>query len=373
MKKFLALLLSAVMLLSAGAYACADGDSGDHSHVLSNVYIVVDDQVIDLSDVSVELDVAADGRAGRVHLDVGGESVAELGLTVADGLYVLHMESETLGHKDFAVDPVVVLTNVIQGGIDDLTELLESIDAEGLARSIVDGLMAPKAAEPEESEEPVSMPEISIEGDVLGVILDCFSEPETAHMGGTEYAPNGDVFEMPDGEYTVTSFSCDTDTVCQILDMICADGEPLGLGEAFKEAGLELAIDVVSYEGDEASSGQVSYSVSDGQYLYTVGLGYDQLATEAGATTNYVVTMTQSNDSDAVTGVALGFTVSDGTHEGEQFTPDEVDMDQVVMLSDMDLEQALTEVADALSVMGGDLEQPITDVLMAATEGMTVE
>lgn len=382
MRKFLALLLSAVMLLSLGVYAsAAEAEAGDHSHTLSDAYIVVNDQVVDLSHVSVELDVTEEEgeKAGVVLVDVNGETVGEVGLTLADGLFVLHLKSETLGDTEFAVDPVVVLAKVMQSGIDGLIELLESIDTTGVAQSIVDSILNPAQGEDEATVEyettieaepapdggpTVVIPEITIEGDAAGVLAGCVSEPETVHMGGIEYNPNGSTFELPDGEYEMRTVNFDLETLCQLLDMIRVDGEPLGMGDTLRQSGVEYSVTCTFYEGETARTGQVGIvSSSDGTDT-TVAGSYQQLVTETGTVTNYIFGLTESAGAD-LTSMGAGFTVTEGAHEGAPFTAGSVDMDGLVMLSDMGMDEALETVSEALNTLLNDVLTPVMEPFMA--------
>ncbi len=392
MKKFLALLLSVTLLLSVGAYACAaEDEAADHSHTLSDVYIVSDGQVIDLSHVSVTLDVSADGKsdAGLLHIDVDGQTVGEIGVTAANGLLVLHLRSETLGHEDFAVDPVVVLANVMQSGIDSLIELLESIDTTDVARSIVDSFLAPGPVQretitvietPEGDEEPageeepaedapeaaVIIPEITVEGDIAEVIAGCVSEPETVHMGGMEYDPNGGTFELPEDDYQMRTLTVDLETICQILDMVRVDGEPLGMGDELRQSGIEYAVNGVFYTGETASTGQVNITSADAESTYSVGAGYNQLVTETGVTTSYSFGLAEGDDPETMTGTAISFTVTESALDGMIFGPDSIVPEGLTVLSDMDAEQAFEVLGEALSTLLADVVTPVLQPVMTA-------
>ena len=391
MKKFLALLLSAALLLSVGAYACAaEDEAAGHSHTLSDVYIVADSQVIDLSHVSVTLDVAPAGDAGLLHIDVDGQTVGEIGLTMADGLLVLHLRSATLGHEDLAVDPVVVLANVMQSGIDSLIELLEGIDTTDVAQGIVDGFLAPgpvqrktitvietpegdeapageeEPAEDEAPEAAVIIPEITVEGDIAEVIAGCVSEPETVHMGGMEYDPNGGTFELPEDDYQMRTLTVDLETICQILDMVRVDGEPLGMGDELRQSGIEYAVNGVFYAGETASTGQVNITSADAESTYSVGAGYNQLVTETGVTTSYSFGLAEGDDPETMTGTAVSFTVTESALDGMIFGPDSIVPEGLTVLSDMDAEQAFELLGEALSTLLADVATPVLQPVMTA-------
>lgn len=373
-KKVLSMLLAAALMLSCGVCAwAADGPDGDHSHVVSDIYIISDDQVIDLTGVTFELDVTGEAgtKAGRLHMNKDGAAVGELGVTLLDdGLFVLHMASESLGHKDYGADLAVVLARMMQSGVDSLIGLLQSIDVNGTARSIIDGLMAagddaPAAEEPEPEATAAPLPNISIEGDVMDVIGGCISEPQTVHMGGMEYAPNGAASEMPDGDYRVQTFNFDTDTVCGLLDMIYIDGEPAGLGDEVRASGVEFLFAGVFYDGEAARIGQISGSLSGEDFSYSAGGSYDQRVTDEGKKTTYSFGTSDGADPETMSVSGLSFTVSDGTHEGEPFTSVSVDEDEVVMLSDMDMDQAMEELGQSLGTVVGDMLFTVLEPMMS--------
>ena len=380
MKKIISLVLAAALLLGMGAYACAEEEPAvsSHSHTLSDICIVYNDQIIDLSDMRIELDVSADGQAnaGRLHVDVNGQSAAELGLTMVDGMLVLHLESQSLGHVDYAIDPVAVLARTMQNVIDGLIGLLQQIDIDGTAQSIVDSILGmangegqePQIAPAEPSPEPetsVSIPDISIDGDVMDVILGCISEPETVHMGGTEFGANGSVTEMPDGEYQVQSFSFDTDTICKILEMIQVNGQSLDVSDSIRQAGVDVSLDGVFYDGELAHIGQISCAYAYEDQSVNVGFGYNRRLTEAGAATSYSFGMSQGADLESLTGMSISFTLSDGEADGEQLTPDSVNLDEAVVLSDMDTEQAMEELSQAMQTLTTDMLGALAQVLVA--------
>lgn len=390
MKKVLSTLLAVALMLSLGMSAwAAEEPAGDHSHVISDINLFYDSQLIDLSDIVIEMDVAGDdgAKAGRLHVNLDGETVAELGVTVLeDGVCVLHMDSQTGGHKDYGIDPAVILSRIMKGGIDSLTSLLQSIDVDGAARGIIDRLMsagdAPVAEEPAEDEQTPSAPgayinfggqvidlsSISIEGDPMAVIKDCISEPETTHMGGVEYAANGNAIEIPDGEYEVNAFSFDTEAICKLLDMVYVDGEPAGLGDKLRESGVDILFAGNYFDNDAAHIGSISAGVTTEGLVFNGGVGYNQVISDEGTKTTYSFGLSSGADLESASVTGLSFTISDGTHEGEQFTAASVDRDALIMLTDMDADQAMAELNEALGTVLADM---LTTMLQPVSEVMT--
>ena len=390
MKKILSLLLSAVLLLSAGT--CAYGQEApvsDHSSTISDMYILVNNQIIDLSNITLELDVTGEGkaRAAQIHLDADGQTVAEIGLTLVDRTLVLHMNSASMGHTDYGLDLASMLSAALEKGIDSAVSFLQSIDPTGTAEGLIDALvnaggqaleLPPEPEQPAEEPEAkagISLPDLSIDGDILSLLEDCVSEPETVHMGGMEYDPNGGVAEMPEDDYQVRTFTFDTDTICQILDMIHVNGQSLSAGEQFRQAGVDLSLDGVFYDGELAHIGQISSSLSNPDLTLSFGGGYNQRLTDLGSSTSYSFGFAKGADLETLTGGSVSFTVADSQHEGEPFTPDSVDMDSLIMLSDMDTETATAELTQALSGVIADMLMPVMSAIYpdADMEGLTEE
>lgn len=381
MKKLLSILLTAALLLSCGVSAWAAEELPiDHSHTVSDIYFIVGDQILDLSGITIDLDVTGDAgsKACRLHVDHDDETVAEIGLTALDnGLYALHMDSETLGHKDYGIDPVAVMAKMLQSGIDSLSKLLQGVDVNAAAQDIIDKLTepAPEAPEPEptpEASPAPAVPSFSIEGEPMELIMSCIGEPETVHMGGTEFDPNGAVAEMPDGDYQVQTFTFDTDTICQLLDMVYVDGEPAGLGDKFREAGVEFLFTGTFYDGEEAHIAQISGSLSGDDFSFSAGGGYNQLIIEDGKKTTYSFGTSSGTDPESLEVFGLSFTVSDAPYYGELFTSGDPSGDDLIMLSDMEQEEAVSELNDSLEALLTDVLSSVMDVLLQNTEGFEV-
>ena len=189
-------------------------------------------------------------------------------------------------------------------------------------------------------------------------------------MGGMEYDPNGGVSEMPEGDYQVQTFNFDTDSLCQLLDMVYVDGEPAGLGDKFREAGVDFLFAGTFYDGDAAHIAQISASLSGDDFSYTAGGGYNQLITDEGKTTSYSFGSSSGTDPETMSVTGLSFTVTDGPQAREPFAPGDISEDGLIMLSDMDPEAALNELGQSLGLLLGDM---LTPVVEAITENMDME
>lgn len=372
MKKLLALLLSAILLLSACAFAEEAADV-THSHRLSDVVLLSGEQAFDFSSIAVELDVSGAEKPDAVclHLDVDGETVVELGVALVDGLYVCHLESESLGHEDFVIDPVVFLAQTMDRGIDFITAMLESVDTTAAAQAILDSIngagkapaeAAPSAPAPEQSAQP--LPNISFEGDFLATIQECVSEPETVQMGGVDYLPSGREIVTADGTYQSTEFTIDTETVCKILNMIYVNGEPSGWGDKLREAGIDYRMHGNFLTGEEEGLNEIgsldaTFDVDDTHLSVNVNVntGY----TEEGKLTEFTYGVGMGEQTGG-----LSLVYADAVHEGARFTADSIDMESATVLTDMEQEEALKLLGDALAKVGTDAVSALTAPIMSA-------
>ncbi len=374
-KKLMAAVLSAAMLL--GSCTCAFAEEAaaaaaatTESIKLSNLRLTSGEQVIDLTGVELEVDVTAtedELEAISLHLDVDGETAAVVCFTGTDTLGALHLESPTLGAKDYLIDPAVVMARYMDEGIQSLIGVLQSIDTKAVADGIVQGMNdvpVELPAEPEteavvetEAEAAAAeetLPEVTVEGDVAAVIEECITGPETVELGGVQTGINGEEISIADGTYNKTEFSFGIDTLCKILDMIYVDGEPAGLSEQL--LGEVNALQV---------SGSVTKGTADGlNNLADVYVKFDDGTSESGEV-HVAANKSFSESGDAVdvaiTGVNAGtpfgvsLSAAKGTHEGEAFTMDSVDMDSAIMLSDMDEDAAAEELGNSFSTLGTDV------------------
>lgn len=376
MKKLLALLLSAVLLLSACAFA-EDAAPVTHSHKLSNVYIIAGDQAIDLSDLSLELDVSGTEKpdAARLHLNTPDGSVAEVGITMADNIYYVHLASESLGHVDYAIDPVVLLARYMDQGVNGIVAMLQSLDTTGMAQGLLDavGLIdvdagaveAPAATEEPEAagnEIVIDLSRIRIEGDPMAVLMGCVSEPETAEMGGVEYAPDGSEIVIADGTYTTQEFTIDTETLCTVLNMLYLDGEPSGLGDMVRETGVSFEVHGTFQTGEDEGLNRiasVTATLDDGTTQQTMTLDLNTFYGSDGKTTAVIYGQTTADQS-----VGLSFYLTKGQHEGEAFTSGSIDVENAISLTDMETAELLDTLGGALATVGGEALGVISNALV---------
>lgn len=390
-KKLMAAALSAAMLLGSCTCAFAEETAAaaaatTESIKLSNLRITSGEQVIDLAGVNLEVDVTAtedELAAISLHLDVDGETAAVVCFTGTDTLAALHLESPTLGVKDYLIDPAVVMSRYMDEGIQSLIGILQSIDTKAVADSIVQGMNIPAELPAEPETEAVVEPEteavaaeeelqeVTVEGDIAAVIEECITGPETVELGGVLTGINGEEISVADGTYNKTEFSFGIDTLCKILDMIYVNGEPANLSE-------ELLGEVNALQ----VSGSVTKGTVDGlNNLADVYVKVDDGTPESGEV-HVAANKSFSESGDAVdvaiTGVNAGtpfgvsISAAMGTHEGEAFTMDSVDMDSAIMLSDMDEDAAAEELSTSFSTLGIDVMgialSPVFAALMDTSE-----
>lgn len=392
-KKILALTLAALMLFSACAVAEEPADNA-RAYSLSGIYVIMGDSVVDLSALKLELDLFGSGKDQTVllHLDDADKTIAEVGAAKFGDVGVLHLSSPTLGHQDLGLDFVKYYEKVVQNGIDGLIAMLQRIDAHAVARSIVDfmdsvwdsnpseeiaqAVEEAEAAEEaaEEEDETVELAEedgttivihlsdLSVEGDFLSVILDCIGEPQAVTMGGTEFAEDGTAVEIPEAEYTATTINFDMDHITQLLNMIYYQGESLKLGDKMKEANIEVSLTGEIYEGEDGNFSTLSAKMAkDGESLELLVSNNQNILPEG--ETNTFSFVVNAND-ETVGGVT--FTVGDAVHEGEAFTAASVDMNNVVMLTDMDDDAWTATIKAAFGTLAADVQSDVMNTVFNA-------
>lgn len=366
-KKLMAAMLSAAMLVGSctGAFAQEAADVTTKSVRLSDLRIVSGEQVIDLTGVSLEVDVTGTEKpeALSLHLDVNDEEVAEIGFTGTDTLAVLHLESPTLGAKDYVLDASVLLSRYMDEGIQSLVTMLQGIDTKAVADSILKSaneadalpdMPETEAAEPETELVIEDMPEVTVDGDIASVIESCITGPEPVELGGVQTGINGEEISIAEGSYEKTNFSFGVDELSQILDMIYVDGEASGLSEQLRAEVSELEV-----------SGSVTKGTAEGlNRLADINVKFDDGKGDAGevhvaANKGFGENGEHSDAAVVVTnkGTTYGVSLSseEGLHEGEAFTMDTVDMDSAIVLTDMDDAAVGEELGNAFSTFGVDV------------------
>lgn len=369
MKKALAALLSAAMVAGSCPAVFAQEETADaaRSVGLSGLRIVYGDQTIDLSDMNLELDVSDKefSNGGCVHLDMAGETMAEIGFGIVDDLYVLHLESPSLGSKDYVVDPEVAMAQTLDQGISALIGVLQTVDTKAIAHGLVSHSMDLKGLAEEETEaqteaqdgaeagDQTAQLEISV-NDVAKVIGECLTETNDVEMGGTLQGASGRELTIAEGVYDRKELTIDTDALCKILDTVSVDGQLGAASEQIRKDGIEalLDIDVLQGKTDDLNK-VVSLSLKfndEKQVDYDINFDINGSAEKNGKTADVFITgKTGGQD------VGLDFTVTKGMHEGEMFSADTIDMENAIVLTDMESEEADREMQTAMTTVGMDM------------------
>ena len=336
MKKLLAVILSAVLMLSACAFT--EGPGAGTCYCLSGVTVETGDTNIDLSDVEIGVDVM-DGEPGAVlvHLDKAGERVCEIGFTQVDGLYIIHLASPTLGDKDYAIDPVMELANSLDDLRSVLIEKLQGMDANEAAQSIFDFFdRVEEAAGTAPAEAPAETPEpgLVVNGDIQKVLEDNVNADQTVTIDEDITDPDTGELLLPAGDYKVTSFSVDKEHLLQVMDMITVNGQPVEGAEDLQDENVDAVLEGAFYQGMnglDAGLGYVLVSASDGETEGHNCLSYVLTTTEEGKTLAFDIISIDGDDR-----VDVQFDVNKHTVEDAAFGPDSIDLDTVVNLSELD-------------------------------------
>ncbi len=392
MKKLFACLLCAALML--GACAFTQGPEGGRCYSLGDIVLHIGDEEVDMSGVKLGVDVFGGDEPNAVllHLDVDGETLCQIGVTKAEGLYVLHLQSQAVGHKDYAIDPVIEMTRALNDVRDGLIEMLQNTDTEAVAESIV-GLMESLFKQPAAAEEPVEEPEeeteepvaeepaegvteieihlsdlakIGLDGDPMEVIMNCVQGPETVTMGGVHENADGSETEIPEGEYEKLTVTFDAEDLLELLGMITIDGQALPvdqLPEEFKDAFQFTVATYAGLDGVDCDFGYVNAGMNSEEGV-VFGMGYMSTATADGNATQAAVGMGSYDEL-----VTASFTVSDSPVQGEAFGPDAIDMDSLINLSVAeDEEAALDALLDDLGMVAVELVSGLTAPIMGAME-----
>lgn len=371
-KKLLAVLLGAAMTVGNCTCALANEtvtEVSTESIQLSDLRIVNGEQVIDLKGVSLEMDVTGtdEPEALSLHVNMNDEKIAEVGFTGTDELAVLHIESPSLGVKDYVIDTSTVLSRYMDEGIQALIGMLQDVDTKELADGILEGINAidkmPIVPETEAStEEPETeladmeeeMPEVTIEGDIAAVLEECITGPETVELGGTQTGINGEEISIAEGTYNKTEFNFGMDALCKILDMVYVDGEPAGASDAIRAevADLQISGSVTKGETDDLNRlADVYVKLDDGKGdVGDVHMAANRGLSEDGQTIDIALVL---NDKEQSYGLSVS--AAEGVHKGGAFTMDSVDMENAISLTDMEEEKAAEELSNAFSIFGIDV------------------
>lgn len=378
-KKLAAVLLSGAVAASSCpavfAQEEAAAETGTKCYKLENLSLTYNDQVFDLTGLSAEVDIAKGDGSGGVclHLDADGQTVAEVGFTTVDDLYVYHLESPSLGSKDYVIDPTAALANSLEQGIDMLVGVLQNVNTDQLAETI----MKISKAKPEETEAETEAPEteaapaeteaaaeISVQGDIASLINSCITSSQNVELSGTVQGASGEALAIADGTYNTKTLSMDTDKLTQMLDMIYVNGESSGASEELKKAGAEALFELNLIEGtsddlNKIVSMNLSFSSGEEQNIAVV-LDVNRSASEYGQTADAIFRETTGGNT-----AGLGFRMYKGDHEGTAFDASTVDLENAVMLNEMDEEAADSEVGSAISALTIDLVSAVIGPVMS--------
>ena len=340
MKKLLAVILSAVLML--GACAFTEGPGAGTCYCLSGVSVVTGDTNIDLSDVEIGVDVM-DGEPGAVlmHVDNGDERVCEIGFTQVDDLYIIHLDSPTLGHKDYAIDPVLELATSLDELRNVLIEKLQGMDANQAAQSIFDFFdraeeAAEQAAEaPEAAEAPVETPEpgLVVNGDIQEMLKESINPDQTVTIDEDITDPDTGELLLPAGEYKVTTFSVDKEHLLQVLGNMTLNGQPIPDVEKMKDENVDAKLEGAIYDGQGdlgAGLGYFLITATDGENTGYSGLSYILTTDEDGKTLAFDIIGDTGESS-----VDVQFALNEHAVADAAFGPDAIDMDSVVNLSEL--------------------------------------
>lgn len=335
MKKLLAVILSAVLML--GACAFTEGPGAGTCYSLSGISVETGDMNIDLSDVEIGIDVM-DGEPGAVvvHIDNGDERACEIGFTQVDGLYIMHLDSPTLGHKDYAIDPVMELASSLDNLRNVLVEKLQGMDANEAAQSIFDFFDHAEEAAKQAAEAPVETPAPGLEvktDSIQEILKDNINEDQTITIDEDITDPDTGEVLLPAGEYKGTTVSVDKEQLLQVLGNMTLNGQPLPNVEMLKDENVEANLEAANYDGQDglgAAFGYMFVTASEGEDEGYNGLYYILITDEDGKTLSFEILGDMGEGHFDVQFALNKHAVEDAT-----FGPDAVDMDSVVNLSEL--------------------------------------
>ncbi len=360
MKKLLAVILCAVLMLSACAFT--EGPAAGTCYCLSGISVAAGETNIDLSDVEIGVDVM-EGEPGAVvvHVDNGEEHVCEIGVTQIDGLYIVHLDSPTLGHKDYAIDPVLELASDLEDLRDELIETLQGMDTQAAAQSIIDFFdraeaAAVQAAEaPEVTEAPAATPEAGLGmnvGNIQQILKDSINPDKTVTIEEDVIDEDTGELLVPAGDYKVSSFTVDKEVVRKILGNMTLNGAPIPNAEMLADENADVQLVGAIYEGLDdpgAGLGYIFVTASDSETMGYNGLYYILSTGEDGKTLAFNI-LGGTGESK----VNVEFALNKHAVEHTTFGPDAVDMDNVVNVSELVVAGEENPLLPDLQVLLGD-------------------
>ncbi len=369
MKKLLAVILSAVLMLSTCAFA--EGPEAGTCYCLSGISVEAGETNIDLSDLKIGVDVMkGEPGAVAVHVDNGDERVCEIGFTQVDGLSIMHLDSPTLGHKDYAIDPVMELANSLDEMRNGLIEALQGMDTTAAAQTIFDFFYGADEAAPAEEEpveeEPAETPEPGLEvtGDIGAILEESVNPEKTVTIDEDVTDPDTGEVLVPAGEYKVSSFTVDKELLVKILGNMTLNGEPIPNIEMLKDEDTDAQMVGGIYEGQgdlQTSVGYMFITASAGEIEGYNGMYYIMSTDEDGTTFTFDVLGDGGESHLDAQFVVEKHPVAEGA-----FSTDDVDMANVVNLSEL-------AAAGEESPLAADMQTWLGDVIGALVIAMIGE
>ncbi len=370
MKKLLAVILSAVLML--GACAFTEGPGAGTCYCLSDISVETGDMNLDLSGLEIGIDVM-DGEPGAVviHVDNDGERTCEIGFTQVDGLSIMHVSSPTLGHKDYAIDPVLELANSLDGLRNALIEELQGMDAQKAAQSIYDFFNHMGEAVEQAAEAPVETPAPGLEvktDSIQEILKDNMNEDQTITIDEDITDPDTGEVVLPAGEYKGTTISVDKEHLLQVLGNMTLNGQPLPNVEMLKDENVDANMEAAIYNGEGdlgAGFGYMFVIASEGEDQGYNGLYYVLTTDEDGKTLAFDILGDMGEGHFDVQFALNKHAVAEAT-----FGPDAVDMANVVNLSELDAAGEESPLAADMQTLLGDA---IGALLAPVIANMTAE
>ncbi len=370
MRKLLAVILSAVLMLSACAFT--EGPGAGTCYSLSGVSVVTGETNIDLSGLEIGVDVMDDALV--VHIDNGDERACEIGFTQVDDLYVIHLDSPTLGHKDYVIDPVMEMATGLAGLRDVLVEKLQNMDANAAAQSIYDFFARAEqaAAEaPEATAAPVETPPAGLEVNtesIQEILKESINADQIITIDEDVTDPDTGEVLLPAGEYKMTGISVDKEGLLKVLGNMTMNGKPIPNVEMLKDENVDATLEAAFYVGQgdvDAGVGYMFVIASDGETDGYNGLYYIVTGGEDGRNLSVDVMGDMGEGHFDVQ-----FTLSKHAVAGEAFGPDAVDLASAVNLSELNAAGEESPLPADLQMLLGDA---VGAVLAPILAGMAVE
>ena len=370
MRRLLAVILSAVLML--GACAFTEGPGAGTCYCLSDVSVVAGETNIDLSGVEIGVDVMDDTLV--VHVDSDGERACEIGFTQVDDLYVIHLDSPTLGHKDYVIDPVMEMATGLDGLRNVLVEKLQNMDANAAAQSIYDFFARAEAAAaeaPEVTAAPVETPPAGLEVNtesIQQILKDSVNADQIVTIEEDVTDPDTGEVLLPAGEYKMTGISVDKEGLLKVLGNMTMNGKPLPNVEMLKDENVDATLEAAFYVGQgdlDAGVGYLFVIASDGETDGYNGLYYILTGGEDGRTLAVDIMGDMGEGHFDVQ-----FSLNKHAVADTAFGPGAVDLDNAINLSELSAVGEESPLPADLQTLLGDALGAVLSPILA---GLAVE